>query len=161
MMRVLVAIDGSPSGEVALDLACSLLAGRPVAITVFYVVPRHQIRTKCGPMVLEVLDPDAERATAAALVEAGAQRLRGQGLGPSVEGRVDLGDPSERILSTAERMRAELLILGYRGLTRLQRVLFGSVSTKVVTNACCPVLVAHLRKDAATGGQPSQEQVTA
>ncbi len=161
MMRVLVAIDGSPIGEAALDLACSLLAGRPIAITVFYVVPRHQIRTKCGPMVLEVLDPDAERATAATLVEAGAQRLRGQGLGPCVEGRVDLGDPSERILSTAERMGAELLILGYRGLTRLQRVLFGSVSTKVVTNACCPVLVAQPRKDAASGGRPSQEQVTA
>ncbi len=161
MMTVLIAIDGSPVGEAALDLACGLLADRPVAITVFYVVPRHQIRTKCGPMVLEMLDPDAEQAVAADLVETSTQRLRAAGLGPCLEGRVDLGDPSERILATARQMSADLLILGYRGLTRMQRVLFGSVSTKVVTHACCPVLVARPRTGAASDGRASQEQVTA
>jgi nucleotide-binding universal stress UspA family protein len=51
------------------------------------------------------------------------------------------GDPAEEIVRLAHLHRADLIIMGSRGLTGLERVLHGSVSSQVVADAPCSVLV--------------------
>lgn len=52
------------------------------------------------------------------------------------------GRPVPCILEFAERVGADLIVAGSRGHSRLERVLLGSVSTGLVRNAKCAVLVA-------------------
>jgi nucleotide-binding universal stress UspA family protein len=55
--------------------------------------------------------------------------------------QLEYGSPVEIICKAAEQEKYDLIIIGNRGLNRFQRVLMGSVSSKVVTLAPCPVLV--------------------
>jgi nucleotide-binding universal stress UspA family protein len=50
------------------------------------------------------------------------------------------GDPVERLLAAAE-MGVDLLVLGSRGFGPVMRLLIGSVSSRVIREAPCPVLV--------------------
>jgi nucleotide-binding universal stress UspA family protein len=50
------------------------------------------------------------------------------------------GDPVEKLLETAE-MGVDLLVLGSRGFGPVMRLLIGSVSSRVIREASCPVLV--------------------
>ena len=51
------------------------------------------------------------------------------------------GDPAEEIIRLANIYQADLIVIGSRGLTGLERIIQGSVSSQVVENASCSVLV--------------------
>ncbi|HBB32355.1 MAG TPA: universal stress protein [Cyanobacteria bacterium UBA8803] len=51
------------------------------------------------------------------------------------------GDPAVEIIRLAHIHQADLIVIGSRGLTGLKRILEGSVSSQVVTDAPCSVLV--------------------
>ncbi|MGE5656068.1 MAG: universal stress protein [Actinomycetota bacterium] len=51
------------------------------------------------------------------------------------------GDPAEEIIRLANIYQADLILIGSRGLTGLKRILEGSVSSQVVADAPCSVLV--------------------
>lgn len=51
------------------------------------------------------------------------------------------GDPAAEIVRLAHIYRADLIVIGSRGLTGFKRILEGSVSSQVVTDAPCSVLV--------------------
>lgn len=51
------------------------------------------------------------------------------------------GDPSEEIIRLANIYHADLIAIASRGLTGVKRILQGSVSSQVVENASCSVLV--------------------
>lgn len=53
------------------------------------------------------------------------------------------GSPGRSIVAAAEAEKADLIIVGTRGLDRAGRFLLGSVSDHVVYHATCPVLVAR------------------
>lgn len=51
------------------------------------------------------------------------------------------GDPAVEIVRLAHIHQANLIVIGNRGLTGVQRILEGSVSSQVVADAPCSVLV--------------------
>ncbi len=57
--------------------------------------------------------------------------------------RRELGHPVDRIVSTAQDMQTDLIILGSRGLRGFERLLLGSVSEGVLRHAHCPVLIVR------------------
>ena len=56
------------------------------------------------------------------------------------------GLPAEKVLGFVERNEPQLLVLGTHGRQRLQRVL-GSVATKILRHASCPVMVLRQRQN--------------
>jgi len=56
---------------------------------------------------------------------------------------ISSGVPHEEILQTAEQLHADLIIMGAKGLSRLERFLLGGTTEKVVRRATCPVLTIH------------------
>ena len=58
-----------------------------------------------------------------------------------------IGSPENRIIDTANRMKADLIIVGSHGYNRLERILLGSVSDSVVHHAPCSVLVIRNVKE--------------
>jgi len=57
------------------------------------------------------------------------------------ETEMEIGSPGPVIISLAQKHKADLIVLGSRGLGALKGILMGSVSSYVVKNATCPVLV--------------------
>ena len=56
---------------------------------------------------------------------------------------ISTGYAAEEILKAARRFRANLIVLGSRGLTGIKRQFLGSVSARVARHAPCSVLVVR------------------
>jgi nucleotide-binding universal stress UspA family protein len=141
-MRVLVAVDGSdPSLEAA--RAVSHLAPAE-EIVLLHVLPSAAAYFLSGTEVV-LGDPSAlERELAARghdLLERAAA-LVPPAAGP-VTRRLAGGTAAAAILEAADRERADLVILGARGLGRFKEMVVGSVSHRVLHHAPCPVWVVH------------------
>jgi nucleotide-binding universal stress UspA family protein len=54
-----------------------------------------------------------------------------------------LGRPAEEIMKVASKHRADLIVMGAKGLGAIARFLLGSVSTRVVQHSSCSVLVVR------------------
>jgi nucleotide-binding universal stress UspA family protein len=53
------------------------------------------------------------------------------------------GDPAEAIISVAEKVDADLIVVGNKGMTGGKRFLLGSVPNKVSHHAPCAVMIAR------------------
>ena len=56
---------------------------------------------------------------------------------------VRIGKPADELLELAREVGADLIIVGSKGLTGVERLVLGSVSEKVVREAGCTVEVAR------------------
>jgi len=148
MFKVLITVDGSESSRRALDYARDLLAKKESAVTLYHVIPEHIMYGRAAVPV-ETYDMPKERAASTKLLDDSVEKLRSGGVGPNIEYRVAIGDPADLILTAADAMDADLIIMGSRGLNAASRFLIGSTSTKVTTHAHCPVLVVHGKKSEA------------
>jgi nucleotide-binding universal stress UspA family protein len=81
--------------------------------------------------------------------ERSAAMLRAAGL--SVSTLVADGDPRRILVDEAERLKADAIFIGARGLRGIERIVLGSVSTAVATRARCSVEVVRSRQTAIDG----------
>ena len=66
-----------------------------------------------------------------------------RGRGVPIEGVLCQGVPWEEINSTAERLDADLIVIGTHGRRGLARALLGSVAENVIRTSSRPVLTIH------------------
>jgi nucleotide-binding universal stress UspA family protein len=59
----------------------------------------------------------------------------------SVSKQLEMGTPAEVILTAAEAEKADLVVMGARGIGRIKEQIFGSVSHRVMTHAACSTLL--------------------
>jgi len=86
------------------------------------------------------MDEVAERA-ARDRAEQGVERARDAGLNPQPRTHARGATIAETILSEADDVGAEVIVLGTRGLTGVKSLLLGSVSHAVLQHADRPVMV--------------------
>ncbi|MDO8562855.1 MAG: universal stress protein [Candidatus Limnocylindria bacterium] len=154
-MRVLLAYDGSPQADVARMLVAGLPWPAGTAVRLVGVVPVHVVTVL--PLRLEVTeDATARHAAADPAYALAADRAREacRRLAHQTAGRfsaagfdahyaVRSGDPAAELLDAASELDADLIAMGTRGRTGLERVLLGSVARSVLHRATCSVLVAR------------------
>jgi nucleotide-binding universal stress UspA family protein len=72
-----------------------------------------------------------------------AEREAHQGGVDAVETFARVGDAADAILDVAEEQRADLIVIGNKGMTGATRFLLGSVPNKVSHHAPCSVLIVR------------------
>jgi nucleotide-binding universal stress UspA family protein len=80
----------------------------------------------------------ADNVLARAAEEAGAAGL-------VTETYAEEGDPAHVLIDVAQQQGADLIVVGARGLTGLERFLLGSVSSKLAHHAPCSVTIVRQR----------------
>jgi nucleotide-binding universal stress UspA family protein len=70
---------------------------------------------------------------------------RARAAGARVSGLLLRGAPHEQIVRTARGRRAELIVMGTHGRTGLRGALLGSVATRVLSQARCPVMTVRAK----------------
>jgi nucleotide-binding universal stress UspA family protein len=162
-MRIVVGVDGSDASVTALELVTNTTW--PIG-TQIRMVGAYELATDwtgLTPLPTETgADDEAERAFFDR-IHALSEPLQRSGY--PTETVVTRGRPADVLLSEADDWRADLLVVGSRGLGVAASALVGSVSTALVDHSNCPVLVvrgpAVTRILVATDGSRSAEAIPA
>lgn len=146
-MRILLAVDGSPCSEAAVNE----VASRPwPANSEFRVVSAFQVSLSPPPEVWAI-EPDfydevqrVGREQAQEVVSITSAKLKkALGQSVSVTGEVLQNSPQSAILEEAERWKADLIVVGSHSYGAWHRLVLGSVSQAVVLHATCSVEVVR------------------
>jgi nucleotide-binding universal stress UspA family protein len=134
IMKIVVGYDGSEAAKRALEHATTL-GGEDSRIVVVAAAESH---ARTGITEGAHLDPSEVERRRRDLNDAQAYLSKRGIEAETIEAH---GDPGDVIVEAAKD--ANLAIVGSRGLNPLQRLLMGSVSSKVVHRAECDVLVVR------------------
>lgn len=135
-MSVLVGYDTSQASIQAILVAADEAHRRGVPLTILW----HQEHEPGDSPVRTRVEAEEGEATDRHL-ESLAERLTSRGIETDVEVQHGLhGDAADAILAAAERLGAELIVLGLRPRPTIEKALMGSVARKVMRSASCPVL---------------------
>jgi nucleotide-binding universal stress UspA family protein len=139
MKPIIVATDGSPGAECAVEKAVLLAQALGESLTVFaaWQVPTSTFAYGQVAWTPELAEAERERAERAA--ESAAAIAADANV--NVEVVVRQGMPVDQILQLADERDAALIVLGSHGWGAIKRMWFGSVSTRVLHDAHRPVLV--------------------
>ena len=131
--RMLVPVDGSEQSRKALEFACELARGMGYSLHLIHVaqsLPHDRVLVLGGAHVtVHASREDLERAGKEAL-DACRELAKQHGV-TELKTEVAAGDPAARIVEAAERLGADLVVMGSRGLSDLKGLVLGSVSHKV------------------------------
>jgi nucleotide-binding universal stress UspA family protein len=141
-MRVLLAVDGSASSDTARNLVASLAWPEATVIRILAVAePMSAVVAGLSPYAATEFDERPIVGSLETRIHGAAALLARPGR--TVETVVLPGRPASVIVEQARELRADLIVVGSRGLGRLRSMLLGSVSAEVVDHAPCAVLVAR------------------
>jgi nucleotide-binding universal stress UspA family protein len=150
-LHVMVGADGSPSAAHAIDTLASITEPDRVDIQVRTVIRTPELAFSAFPgayvptsLIEELLAE--EKAIATRHLNEARERVRS--LGFTADGSVGTGWPANDLLDHAQKMEADLLVVGARGIGAIARMTMGSVSAHVAGHAPA-ALVAHAQVDLA------------
>lgn len=143
--KILVCSDGSEDALDAARTAAEIgvkFEGEMVLIIVFDPAPLlvAGALTRGAVISMETIYRAAEEAQAA--IEARTGKVLEEA-GARYTARYELGHPVDKIVSVAEEEKADLIVMGSRGLSGIKRFLLGSVSEGVLHHAHCPTLIVR------------------
>ena len=140
-MKVIVGIDGSDQGKLIAQSLEAFASVESLVLLHAFQVPQVAY-PGTGMSVGHEFSLHAEQALRVEgtriLKEVAA--LIPEEIGPVLQ-RMEQGSPAEVILSVSEQEKADLIIIGSRGLGVIREKALGSVSHRVATNALCSTLV--------------------
>ena len=134
-MKILVPVDGSAYSLKAVETACDLAKSQPSSSLVLVAVAIEIPELGEGRYIYDKMKAQAESALAQAKEVA-------QKCGTVSEELLATGpSPAEEIVQIAKDEKADLIVIGSRGLAGKTKSFLGSTASKVVTYSPCSVLV--------------------
>lgn len=141
---ILVGTDGSETATVAVSEAADLAVNLGARLLILTAFP-NDASTKLGEHARNMPAPKHWRSTGRVDAE--------EVLGKAVDslGRTDVsvetvakeGDPAEAIIRVAEERKADIVVVGNKGMTGIKRFLLGSVPSRVAQHAPCSVFIVR------------------
>ncbi|ACI20248.1 MULTISPECIES: universal stress protein [Thermodesulfovibrio] len=138
LKKILVAFDGSEESVKAFNFALSLVdefASKDKEILLLSVAqpPEHG----------EIVETKAVIDSATEYYKREFEKILPIAKAHSVEVKTDIavGHPADQIVRYASENGFDMIIMGQRGMSKIERWLLGSVSRRVATYATCPVVI--------------------
>lgn len=150
--KLLIAHDGSSSADAALDDLKKAGLPEKAEALIFSVaevwLPPPEEAGEEQAFITEGLRKKHEEhlkilAETGESARRAAERLKAMFAGWIINSEATYGSPAWEILAKADDFKPDLIVVGARGQSAVERVLIGSVSQKVVTEANCSVRVAR------------------
>jgi nucleotide-binding universal stress UspA family protein len=142
-MKTLLAVDGSDNSYEAVHMMKYMARAEQLTLLHALSVPRPAY-----PMMLPEVAEGLYKTLEGSMREDGERLLnRVQSLLPLHAGpmtkHLQMGSPAEVIVSIAEEQKADLIVMGARGLGPIKERLLGSVSHRILTLAHCATLIVN------------------
>lgn len=142
MHRILVAVDLSDSTQPILHYSADLARNENASLALIHAIPAAAPLAAAawggGPSV--ATSPEEELAEYESSIGLLHQLVESTGL-TNVDCVCERGPAVEMIRETAQRVKADLIVLGSHGHGRFFHTMFGSVREALLSQAPCPVLV--------------------
>jgi len=142
--RIVVGTDGSETAAGAVRQATELakLTGAQLSIVSAYQpVSGRRVRDEQAQAPADVQHEIGPREDVNLVLEAAAAAVRKEGVEVTIH-PVE-ADPADAILNTAEEIKADLIVVGNKGMTGARRYLLGSVPNNVSHHAPCSVMIVR------------------
>jgi nucleotide-binding universal stress UspA family protein len=140
MNSVLIAIDGSPSADEAVEFGLGLAAGQDAAVVFVTVVPAVDV-VPTGGFGLTATTPHEVTEHDTEVLDSALARAEEAGV--RARTKVLQGEPADEIVAYADIVEADLIVVGSRGHGAVASAVLGSVSRGVLREARRPVLVVR------------------
>jgi nucleotide-binding universal stress UspA family protein len=153
MKKILIATDGSPSAQAAIEFGLELAAEQKDEVTFIHVAPVLDRWFADGIGVPAAVPHRINEADRACLEEA-AELAEKRGISAKLE--LKPGLPVDEIVARADSIDADLIVVGSHGRGAVASALLGSVSRGVLHEARRPVLVvrgAHVQAEGRVAAQ--------
>lgn len=140
MEKILVAHDGSKAADRALKLAVELSERSGGELSVVSVVPNlylTRISDKEQYLIMKTITDETTIKLEKLRQLLSSQKTK------ACKTLIRQGDPAEKILETALKMKADLIVLGSHGKQKKGNFVMGSIARKVVDYSRCSVLIAR------------------
>ena len=140
--RIVVGTDGSETAAEAVSQAVDLakLAGAQLSIVSAYApISKRRVEGEKEGAPADVQYEIGPREDVNLILDGAAAAARKEGI--EVQTHPVEGDPAEGILNVAEETKADLIVVGNKGMTGAKRFLLGSVPNKVSHHAPCSVMI--------------------
>jgi nucleotide-binding universal stress UspA family protein len=142
--RIVVGTDGSDTAAEAVRQAVDLakLANAQLSIVSAYQpVSKRQVEGEKEGAPADVQYEIGPREDVNLVLDAAAASARKEGI--EVQTHPVEADPAEAILNIAEETKADLIVVGNKGMTGARRFLLGSVPNNVSHHAPCSVIIVR------------------
>jgi len=142
--RIVVGTDGSDTAAEAVRQAIDLakLTGATLSIVSAYApVPKRRIQGEQEGVPTDIAHEIGPREDVNLVLDAAAATARAAGV--EVRTHPVEADPADAILDVAAQIKADLIVVGNKGMTGATRFLLGSVPNKVSHHAPCSVLIVR------------------
>jgi nucleotide-binding universal stress UspA family protein len=142
--RIVVGTDGSDTAKVAVEQATDLarkVGARLDLVSAYEPVPASRLREERQEVPSDIAHTVSPSEDVEALLSETAAGVEKDGIEVATFARQ--GDPADAILDVAEEQKADLIIVGNKGMTGAKRFLLGSVPNKVSHHAPCSVLIVR------------------
>ena len=142
--RIVVGTDGSDTAEEAVSQAIDLarLTGATLSVvSAFAPVSKRRIQGEVEGAPPDIANQIGPREDVNLVLDAAAASARKEGI--EVQTHPVEGDPAEGILNVAEETKADLIVVGNKGMTGARRFLLGSVPNNISHHAPCSVMVVR------------------
>jgi nucleotide-binding universal stress UspA family protein len=142
--RIVVGTDGSDTAAQAVNQAIELakLTGATLSlVSAYQPAPGRRVQAEQAGAPADVQYEIGPREDVNIVLDAAAADAKGQGI--EVQTHPVEGDPADAILNVAEEAKADLIVVGNKGMTGARRYLLGSVPNNVSHHAPCSVLIVR------------------
>ena len=142
--KILIAVDGSKHAMKSVAIGAEIAKSMSAKVLLFHVVKPYSLPDSLKSFAkaehLPTFDPELLRKGAQYLLSGAMDAARLAGL-KDVEIETEEGPISRSIVERAKSYKADMIVIGSRGMGDLEGMLRGGVSHRVETLAKCPVLV--------------------
>jgi nucleotide-binding universal stress UspA family protein len=142
--RIVVGTDGSETAGEAVRQAVELAKATGASVemvSAYEPVPQERLREETAESPGDVQPYIGPREDVNVTLDAAAGPARENGVTVNTHARE--GDPADAILDVAEETKADLVVVGNKGMTGAKRFLLGSVPNKVSHHAPCGVYIVR------------------